>query len=225
VRNLFLLLLLANLLLPAWYRWALPPPVPMPAALPGELELLAAPSLPVPVSAADQRCLQLGPFASDAAAGAAARVLRAEGLELREILRPGEQWLGNWVQVEGFASLEAAEAARRQLVAGGLSDAYIMQVDESHRISLGVFRERERADAVLRQARALGFDPALTDRTRPAQERWLELRLGPGQRFDAGMLGLPAARILRAEEVPCASAPAPDPPPGDMASDAEAGAQ
>jgi hypothetical protein len=205
VRNLFLLLLLGNLLLLGWQRWGRVPPAPRPAPPVAQLELLApaatAPGASVPADAV--RCLQLGPFEDPGALAGAARALRAAGREVREVLRPGEVWVGNWVQIDGFGSLEAAEQARRRLVAGGLTDAYIMQVDGAHRISLGVFRERERAEGVLRRARELGFSPALGDRYRPAQEAWLELRLAPGERFDPALLALPPSQILRTEETAC----------------------
>jgi len=215
VRNLFLLLLLGNLVLFGWQRWGRVQPAP-PAALPAaQLELLAVPATPAAGTA--RRCLQIGPFDDPGALAGAARALRAGGREVREVLRPGEVWVGNWVQIDGFASLEAAENARRRLVAGGLTDAYIMQVDGAHRISLGVFRERERAEGVQRRAGELGFRPVLGDRYRPAQEAWLELVLQPGARFDPAELALPVAQILRTEEVAC-----PQPPP---AGDADAAAE
>ena len=216
MRNLCLLLLLGNLVLLGWQRWVRPPPVPRPALPVAQLELLA-PVAAVPGAGGltdAVRCLQLGPFDDPGALAAAARALRAAGREVREVLRPGEVWVGNWVQIDGLATLEAAEQARRRLVAGGLTDAYILQVDGAHRISLGVFRERERAEGVQRRARELGFSPALGDRYRPAQEAWLELRQPPGERFDPALLALPSTQILRTEEVAC--------PPRPVAGDAAA---
>lgn len=210
MRNLFLLLLLGNLVLFGWQRWGRVAPAPRPAPPVPSLELLA-PGMAAPDAGAPAdgvRCLQLGPFEDPGTLASAARALRAAGREVREVLRPGEVWVGNWVQIDGLATLEAAEAARRRLVAGGLTDAYIMQVDGAHRISLGVFRERARAEGVQRRARELGFTPALGDRYRPAQEAWLELRQAPGERFDPALLALPAAQILRTEEVACPPLPA-----------------
>lgn len=210
MRNLFLLLLLGNLVLFGWQRWGRVPPAPRPAPPVPSLDLLApVAAAPEPgVPAGGVRCLQLGPFEDPGTLASAARALRAAGREVREVLRPGEVWVGNWVQIDGLATLEAAEEARRRLVAGGLTDAYIMQVDGTHRISLGVFRERARAEGVQRRARELGFTPALGDRYRPAQEAWLELRQAPGERFDPALLALPAAQILRTEEVACPPLPA-----------------
>lgn len=210
MRNLFLVLLLGNLVLLGWQRWGRVPLAPRPGPPVAQLELLE-PLMVLPeasVPAGVVRCLQVGPFEDPGALASAARALRAAGREVREVLRPGEVWAGNWVQIDGFSSLEGAEEARRRLVAGGLTDAYIMQVDGAHRISLGVFRERERAEGVQRRARELGFAPALGDRYRPAQEAWLELRQAPGERFDPALLALPPTQILRTEEVGCPSRPA-----------------
>lgn len=210
MRNLFLLLLLGNLVLLGWQRWGRAPLAPRPGPPVAQLDLLepAAVASGPAVPSGVVRCLQLGPFEDPVTLASAARALRAAGRQVREVLRPGEVWVGNWVQIDGFGSLEAAEEARRRLVAGGLTDAYIMQVDEAHRISLGVFRERERAEGVQRRARELGFSPALGDRYRPAQEAWLELRQLPGERFDPALLALAPTQILRTEEVACAPLPA-----------------
>ncbi len=209
MRNWFLILLLGNILVALWqYREAPPGNAGRRASGIPTLELYAAPSagaepvLPAAASAAPQ-CVRVGPF-MDARTTATARAALVEaGAEVSERSEQGQIWLGHWVQVGGFASLDRAEEARAQLAGGGLADAYIMQVDGEPRISLGVFRERPRADRVAQIARALGFDPLMTDRIRPAIERWLIVRLPADNRVALTDLASNGARILRSESVAC----------------------
>lgn len=204
MRNLFLLLLLANLALLGWQQWLLPPPA-APGPAPGVRPLALLPLAEAPRAAA-RRCVAVGPFAEGAVIAAVSDRLRRRGFTVGELQRPGQDWLGHWVQVANLGTLEDAESARRRLVAGGLSDAYIMQVEEAQLISLGVFRERGRAEAVAGRARELGYLPRISDRSRTVQERWLRIELPPGAAFDVGSLGLPPSQIKRSEEISCDAA-------------------
>lgn len=233
MRNLFLALLLANLLLFAWSRWVTPvAPPPTPARVPALVDARPAPGSPAAANAAatpaavatagppatDGDCVQIGPLPAAAAASELARSLAPRGVVATPFAREGQAWMGNWVQLRGFASAEAAETARQQLVAGGLADAYVMQEGGEALISLGVFRDREGAERVSAVARRLGFQPLATDRYRPAVEYWLRARVPPGSGLARGTLALPGTRILRVEAIGCAApavggdAPAAGPP-------------
>jgi hypothetical protein len=128
--------------------------------------------------------------------------------------------VGNWIQIGGFASPAAADEARRRLVDGGLADAYLMQEGPEPVISLGVFREKERADRVAAIARGLGFEPVSTNRYRPAVEYWLLARIPVAGASPRDGLPLPRSGLLRVEPVEC---PLPDSEAGLALAGAEPG--
>lgn len=226
MRNLFLLLLLSNLMVGAWQLWVRPAPVPVPAAggVP-ELQLFkggsmaaAAPRTSGPPprdlassnnGRADDRvpsmggCLRIGPFPDGAMAAELASSLADRRLPVASLALEGQIWIGNWVQVAGFRNAAEGESARQRLVSGGLGDALLIQDGPLPVISLGVFRERERAERVMAAARQLGFKPVRTDRYRPGTEHWVVTRESPDRPIVAGSLQVPGAQILRAEPYSC----------------------
>jgi hypothetical protein len=217
MRNLFLGLLLANLLFLAWQVWVDPSaPVPAPAG-DDSLDLYAgpagrpagrAPAVPGPEPAAPAplpsgACLRVGPLDDAVAAQQAARALVDRGFAAEPIARDLPVWLGHWVQVAGFESTASAEAARQRLAAGGLPDALLMQDGSRPLISLGVFRDRDGADRVAAAAAALGFAATVRDRFRPGVEHWVLVVPRAGQGLQSADLALPGTRILRAEATPC----------------------
>jgi hypothetical protein len=225
VRNLFLILLLANILLFAWNRWVLPltpgvasrpdaglalyregDDVPRPARSPPAPQVSEPPptqaprGAPMPEAAA---CIQIGPLPAAEAATELARSLGEQQIAATPVARDTQAWVGNWIQIGGFATQAAAAEARGRLVAAGLTDAFLMQEGADTLISLGVFREKERADRVAGLARSLGYRPVTTSRYRPAVEYWLVARL-PAGTVDAGDdLRLPRPGILRVEPIEC----------------------
>lgn len=218
MRNLLLILVLANILALAWQYWIEPTPPP---AAPGEgLALFTAPGNRPGVVSGDAAgplpppgggCFRLGPLASAAAAQQAGEALRARGIEATPVSQDAPVWLGHWVQAAGFESVAVAEATRARLVAGGLPDALLMQDGPEPLISLGVFRERAGADRVADAARRLGVVVAVRDRYRPGVEHWLRVRPRAGQVLAPADLALAGDRILRAEPTDCGT---PDPAAG-----------
>ena len=230
MRNLFLSLVLANLLVLAWHFWV-DPPAPAPVAPEGKgLALFGpvpspAPRQPAPAAARTGggplllpvgSCWRLGPLTDSSAAQQAARALAGRGVDATPFARDAQLWLGHWVQATGFDSVATGEIARERLVAGGLTDALLMQDGPQPLISLGVFRERDRADRVAATARDLGFQVAVSDRYRPGVDHWLLVQPRDGQSLRPSDLALAGDRILRAEPAPCAEARDPPPPDGTL---------
>lgn len=206
LRNLVLCLLLANLLVWAWQRWIVPPDAVDALELQGsrapELVLLApAPGRATETPAAT--CLRVGPFAEAAEAERAAGKMATTGLPTAIEAESVEVWVGHWVQVPDLGDRRTANGAREDLVAAGLADAYVVRTDSGFKISLGVFRDLDRAERVARMARGAGFDVVTTDRTRDGEEFWL--LIGPMAGPGPGLAGLEPAgdRILRTEAVAC----------------------
>lgn len=244
MRNLFLTLLLANLLFLAWQLWIEPdsPPTTLQPAgarlalgdAPDGSEAVAsairpgppvAPVIPqqsLPVVpglkpqpegaplAAQSSCLRLGPMPDGTVARRAATALAGQGYlaDVQEL--PGQTWLGHWVQIAGFGTREQAEGARRRLMSGGLVDAYLMEDGPGSVVSLGVFRDRSRAERVLAAAQNMGFSPVIRDRVRPTIEPWVLVRLTPGQKGPTiPDLGPGGAWIVRSEATACPAADQP----------------
>lgn len=214
MRNLFLILLLANLLLLAWQQWINPataPPRAGASAVPG-LALYregpgGRPAAAPAVAPGPGACVRIGPFPDSAAATTASRTLEGRHLGVAGAAREGRAWLGRWVQIPGFPTADAAEEARRKLAAGGLADAYLIQEGSDHIVSLGVFREQERAERVAAAARQLGFAADIADRYRPVPEYWLVISPPAGGTLAPADLALPEAGILRRDLAACGGDP------------------
>jgi len=112
-------------------------------------------------------------------------------------------WVGHWVQLEPVQTRAEADQVVARLAAGGLPDAYVLQTTAPFSISLGVFRDRARADAIAATATRLGFKPALTDRYRSGVQYWLTVVVPPGRSPSLEQLGRETGQILRAETVAC----------------------
>jgi hypothetical protein len=208
VRNLFLVLLLANLLLLGWIFWVDPEP-PVSAWPAGADELVmfgrarpAAAALSPPVAAASE-CLFVGPVPDLNAVQQLSASLARRGISMEPLPRDGRVWLGHWVQIQGFADRQAAEVARERLLKAGLPDAYVMQDGSLNIISLGVFRERSRAERVIEAARRAGFEALMRERVRTATEYWLVSGQAGDQPEALAELAAGFDRILRAEIGPC----------------------
>jgi hypothetical protein len=210
VRNLFLALLLANLLFLAWQRWVAPPEVPANVlrSAGSEPRLVAVAAavptdpgrrLPVPPNG---QCMRIGPIADGLAADRLRASLTAGGFDALAASEEGQVWVGHWVQLESVPSREEADRIVARLAAGGLPDAYVLQNAAPFSISLGVFRDRERADAVAAAARRLGFRPQTTDRFRSGTQYWLSVVVPAGRQLPE-KLGQESGQILRAEQVAC----------------------
>lgn len=222
MRNLFLALLLANLLFLGWRYWVAPPEVPaselVAAGSEPKIEALVDPTSGAQgrgaatasggaarLSAArDGRCMRIGPITEGLAADKLRARLAAQGFSATTSAEEGQVWVGHWVQLESVASREEADRLVARLAAGGLPDAYVvLQAAPPFAISLGVFRDRERAEAVARQATRMGFRPRTTDRYRTGMQYWLSVVVPKGQELPMEALGQESGQILRAERANC----------------------
>jgi hypothetical protein len=224
VRNLFLALVLANLLVGAWQLWIVPGEVPAtalaspskeaelalvtadPPATRGERPAGLAETLPPGPAATGGQCFRIGPLAEGGAADAVRKRLQREGISVSQSSEDGQIWVGHWVQIPNAGNRQQAEAAVSKLDAGGLPDAYVLDVAGSISISLGVFRDRQRADKVVADAQRLGFQPVVTDRHRPGVQYWLLANVPAGRSAALPDMGRESGQILRSERVPCAQA-------------------
>jgi hypothetical protein len=227
VKNLFLILLLLNLSFLGWQLWIAPSDVPAArVASPGTGQDIT----PVQGSSArarrastatgqerpssEDRCVRVGPIADGQMADTLRARLARMGLAATTGAEEGQIWVGHWVQLESVASREEADRIAARLAAGGLPDAYVLQASPPFSISLGVFRDRDRADKVAATAAKLGFQPQTTDRYRSGLQYWLTAKVPAGRILPLDDLGRESGQILRADQVACPS-PANGEPRGD----------
>ncbi len=229
MRNLFLILVLVNLGFAAWYLWIVEPvtdvrvtqnsSVPsislvselensadeppdgvmvLPAEAPGA-PLAVEPVLPV------ARCVGVGPFSEFGRFVQALARLRSSGYAPTQRSEDGDVWLGHWVHLADITSRgQAAEIIRTLAERGIVDTAFDPTGAWGAVLSLGVFRELNRAEAVRErvQALGLGFEPAIMDRTRPGTLYWADLTLAAVEDPDLEPLQ-PAGRIIRLEQRDC----------------------
>lgn len=216
MRNLFLALLLGNLLFMGWRLWVAPPEVPADqllsrgpepdiAATPLAASGRAGAARAGAATVADRatRCLRIGPIADAQLADTLRSSLNRRGIGATITSEEGQVWVGHWVQLESVASRQEADAIAARLAAGGLPDAYILQTSPPFSISLGVFRDKDRADKVVADATRLGFRPQMTNRYRAGLQYWLAVVVPPGVAMSVDDLGRESGQILRAEPVAC----------------------
>ena len=227
MRALALLLVALNLLYFAWVNWIDAPPQAAPQfsektaptlvlASERKNQLKQTPVVeptPEPSPAAAQAppgpvCRSVGPFQDLPGAVQASATLQSSGLDSRQRVASGELWVGYWVSVQTSKSREEAERAMATLKQYNVNDAYVIpSADPPHVVSLGVFREQERAHRLAEQVKALGLAAQIADRTRPGAVYWLDVTLADSkQPLDLTMLGAQPGKIVRLEVRDCPAA-------------------
>jgi len=130
------------------------------------------------------RCVSIGAFRNLEEITQASTTLRAAGYEPRTRVAEGDVWQGLWVYLGDLVNHADAQKAMSVLKEHGVTDAYIMPSAEgSNEISLGLFSEPVRAQRRMDEVRALGFKPAIADRTRKGTVYWVDIDLKPTDGF------------------------------------------
>jgi len=227
MRALALLLIVANLGYLGWAVLIDAPPKPLPVdstdtsnvtrlVLASErvspAQLLKKPTTRIavkpvepPPEAPPQKCVSVGPFQDLPSVVEASAVFKGAGYESRQRLEQGELWVGHWVSIAGFGNHELAERAVAKLKEKGVVDAYILPgTDPANVISLGVFKEQDRAQRRMNEAKSLGFEAQIADRTRAGSVYWIDVDLkNAGQTLDTSILGSQPGKIVRLELRAC----------------------
>lgn len=201
MRALFLALLLANLVLYAWWRYGVPEnaaPAPLSRQIaPEKLKVLAPANLPLvsaapkpaplppvsatpPVSApaATTACVEWGSFAV-ADVPRAEQALESLGLGARLAQRRSEEQAGWWVFIPPQANRQNALRKAAELKQLGIEDYFVVQEDGAYRwaLSLGVFRTEEAAQARLATLRGHGVRSARVGaRETVVPKVWLQVK-------------------------------------------------
>jgi hypothetical protein len=194
MRNFFLVLLLANLGFAAWYWWfaeaaSLATVAPslensnvtlLSELAPGQRRLFSEGSAaenfseaqssvgPSPIS-----CVTIGPYSELAQLEQFTELLQSQGYSPEVRTEDGDVWLGYWVYLPNVTTSGQAETLRTALAEQGITDTFFDPFNEDGEVlSLGLFRELARAEAVRDQALNAGYEPEMEDRTTPGAVYW-----------------------------------------------------
>jgi hypothetical protein len=127
-------------------------------------------------------CVTIGPFKTNADADGALAEYEREGMRVSVRTTQGEVFIGHWVQIRNIPDRETGNAMLEKLKAGGLGDAYLVPTDdEGLKISLGLFGEMSRAERIELQAKSLDLPADIMPRTREATVFFVDIALPPGK--------------------------------------------
>jgi hypothetical protein len=127
-------------------------------------------------------CVTLGPFKTNADADGALAEYESAGMRASVRTTQGQIFVGHWVQIRNIPDRETGNLILAKLSDGGLGDAYLVPTDdEGLKISLGLFGEKSRAERIELQARSLDLEPDITARMRDATVFFVDIGLPPGR--------------------------------------------
>lgn len=151
-----------------------------------------------------KKCWSLGPFTAAFDAEAAIANLNERGM--MPIQRQAEQdvWVGYWVHLPAYPNFEEAETFGLSLRKEGVRDIYVEPHGElANTISLGVFKERERAYARIEQLSKKGIEAKLGNRYRLGTVFWLDFGEASTAPVTPADFPTKPGRILRLQAYGC----------------------
>jgi len=224
MRNLLLLLILANILYFVWGLFAEEPPETG-VALVDESEL--GPPLEVSSTAVagvansvgavlgsgkpsdlaaivGRSCVTVGPFKSHAEADGALATYDGEGMRASVRTTQGQVFVGHWVQIRQIPDKPAGDVMLKKLRAGGLDDAYLVEDEEAgYKISLGLFGEMTGAERIELQARSMDLPADITPRMREATVYYVDIGLPPGKGASAIIEKYGEKKVMLRDKATC----------------------
>jgi hypothetical protein len=224
MRNLLLLLLLANILFFLWQIFVEEPPETG-VAIVSEKDL--GPSLEISKTAVAEAatsigavlgsgrqsdlaavvgrsCVTIGPFKSNADADGALADYREEGMRANVRTTQGQVFVGYWVQIRNIPDEASGNAMLEKLKSGGLGDAYLVKTDdEGIKISLGLFGDMSRAERVELQAKSLDLPADVSQRTRADTVFFVDIALPPVKGAGAMIEKYGEERVFLREAATC----------------------
>jgi len=224
MRNLLLLLILANILYFVW-GWfaeespekgvavvdesALGPPMSVsrsPGTEPStSVGALLGSGLRSELAAVVGRsCVTVGPFKTNADADGVLATYEQE--DMRAVVRTtqGQMFVGHWVQIRNIPDRDAGNAMLDKLREGDLGDAYLVsEEDGTFKISLGLFGEMTGAEKVELQAKSIGLPADITPRMREATVFFVDIGLPPGKGAGAIVEKYGEEKVLLRDQATC----------------------
>ena len=161
----------------------------------------SAPDEPKP-SASPPRCFRAGQIDARASRDELVAFLEERGIEARTGTEKGHGE-SHWVLLPPFPNTDMARNLMDRLREKGVKDLYLVPSGENRNaISLGVFKERPRADERLARIRRLGFDAEMRSLPLPSTRYWVRFSWS-GERGDPPLAKMAEAAGVELEEVDC----------------------
>ena len=127
-------------------------------------------------------CVTIGPFKVSSDADSAALEYRNEGMRTALRIEQGQIFVGHDVKIRNIATRQDGREVVRQLGEQGLGDAFIVGNDEDgYAIALGIFGNASNAERIELQARSAGFDATIEPLTREDDVFFVDIGLPPGK--------------------------------------------
>ncbi len=224
MKNLLLLLLLANILYFVWGMFDKDPDEPgiaiveeselgPPLAVSPNRDAVAAVSVGAVLGSGEpsdlaavvgQSCVTIGPFKANADADAALIQYAGEGMRTSLRSAHGQIFIGHWVQIRNIADRATGNNMLEKLKEGGLADAYLVATDDNGlNISLGLFGNLERAEKVELQAKSLNLPADIVPRTREGTIFFIDIALPPGKGAGAMIEKYGEKKVLLRDAATC----------------------
>lgn len=222
MRNLLLLLVLANILYFIWEMVIEEPPETGVAIVevsqlgpPLELSRTAQPATSVGAmlgssgqmdlaAVVGRSCVSIGPFTNGPDAQRIFQDYQKEGMRASVRSTEGQIFVGHWVQIRDIPDRETGNQMIDRLVSGGLTDAYLVPTDdEGLKISLGLFGEMSRAERVELQAASLNMAAEIMPRMRETTVFFVDIALPPGRGAGAMIERFGEDKVLLRAQATC----------------------
>lgn len=127
-------------------------------------------------------CVTIGPFKARNDADSAELNFTNRGMKASVRSEQAESVIGHWVQIRNIPDNATANRMLETLSQGGLTDAYPVRTeDEGLKISLGLFGNLEGAEKVELQARSLDLPAEIAPRSENVNVYFVDVGLPPGQ--------------------------------------------
>jgi len=134
------------------------------------------------VAVVGRTCVTIGPFSDSNDADSAETRYAGEGMRVSQRSAIGQIFIGHWVQIRNIENKEESNQMLKTLKAGGLADAYPVETeDEGLKISLGLFGNLDSAERIEIQAKSLGLDADIAPRLRDGTIYFIDIGLPPGR--------------------------------------------
>jgi len=127
-------------------------------------------------------CVTIGPFKVSGDADSAVLEYNNEGMKAALRSAQGQIFVGHSVQVLNVPSREAGRTMLGKLAEAGLGDAFIVgNEDVGLSISLGIFGNASNAEKIELQAESAGFEVDISPMTRDGTIFFVDIGLPPGK--------------------------------------------
>ena len=132
-------------------------------------------------------CVTIGPFRENMDADSAVLEYTNEGMKTVLRRTRAQIFVGHWVWIQNIGDVTAGKDILEKLKAGGLADAYLDRTEPDNlKISLGLFGDVDGAEKIELQARSLDFPAEVIPSTRERDVFFVDIGLPPGK--GAGMI-------------------------------------